>query len=165
MICLDYYYICLIEEGYAPHCTYPKHIEMTMRHLMLLICALFCATTLYAQEIKLSDGKQVGSIATDGTIHNRSNARIGKINSDGTIRDRNNSQIGKIDSDGTVRDRSGSQVGKIRSDGTVYDRNNSQIGKVESDGTVRNRQNTQIGKATGVKREWVAVAFFFFYFN
>lgn len=153
-------------RGNTPHHVSSQKIKkMLMRYLFLLIFSLFSLTTVCAQEVKLSDGKQIGSISSDGTIRNRSNAQIGKISSDGTIRDRNNTQIGKIESDGTVRDRSGSQVGRIKSDGTVYDRNNSQIGKVESDGTVRNRQNSQIGKASGVKREWVAVAFFFFYFN
>ena len=45
---------------------------------------------------------------------------------------------------------------------TVRDGNNSKIGKIESDGTVRNRNNSSIGRASGVKKEWAAVAFFFF---
>lgn len=79
-----------------------------------------------------------------------------------TLRGNSNQQIGSISSDGVIRNKSNSQVGKIESNGTIRDRNNAQIGKIESDGTVRNKNNSSIGRASGVKKEWAAVAFFFF---
>ena len=61
----------------------------------------------------------------------------------------------------TIRNASNAQVGTIERDGTIRNRSNSQIGKVESDGTVRDASNSKMGSAPGIKKEWVAVFFFF----
>ncbi|MGZ3921441.1 MAG: 5-fold beta-flower protein, partial [Bacteroidia bacterium] len=38
------------------------------------------------------------------------------------------------------------------------------VGYVKSDGTVENSSHSTIGHASGVKKEWAAVVFFFFKF-
>jgi len=111
----------------------------------------------------LMSGLMTAPLVDAQTVRDSNSVQF-SMQSDGTIRDRSNAQVGKIESDGTIRDRSNAQVGKIESDGTIRDRSNAQIGKVESDGTVRDRSNAQIGSARGVKKEWAAVAFFFFNF-
>ena len=63
----------------------------------------------------------------------------------------------------TIRDKSNMQIGTIESDGTVRDRSNMKIGSVESDGTIRDRSNMKIGSASGVKKNWAVVTFFFFF--
>ena len=52
-------------------------------------------------------------------------------------------------------------VGKVDRDGTVRDRSGNSIGKVDSDGTIRNKSGNSVGRASGVKKEWAAVLFFF----
>jgi hypothetical protein len=73
-------------------------------------------------------------------------------------------KTGQIKSDGTIEDSHGSTAGHIKSDGTVEDSHGSTIGHIKSNGTVEDSHGSTIGRAPGVKREWVAVAFFFFKF-
>ncbi|MDO4790353.1 MAG: hypothetical protein Q3998_05250 [Porphyromonas sp.] len=133
----------------------------------LIVSMAFCfLMPLYAngQILRGNSNEQIGSISSSGEIRSKNGAYAGKIASDGNIYDRSNKQIGKIESDGTVRNRNGSSIGKINSDGTVRGDGNKYLGKIESDGTVRNSNNASIGRASGVKKEWAAVAFFFFSF-
>jgi hypothetical protein len=53
----------------------------------------------------------------------------------------------------------------VKSDGTVQNSSYSTIGHIKSDGTVQNSSYSTIGYAKGIKKEWAAVAFFFFKFN
>src|SRR5450755_3839863 len=81
-----------------------------------------------------------------------------------TLSDSHGSSIGNIKSDGTVEDSHGSTAGHIKSDGTVEDSHGSTIGHIKSDGTIEDSHGSTIGHANSIKREWVAVAFFFFKF-
>lgn len=54
-------------------------------------------------------------------------------------------------------------AGYIKSDGTVQDSRYTTIGHIKSDGTVQDSRYTTIGHANGVKREWAAAFFFFFF--
>ena len=137
------------------------HLRYGVIAFFAIILWLLSAPKIYAYTLIERSNEMISSMQ-DGVIRDRSNTQIGKIESDGIIRDRSNSQIGKIESDGTIRNRNNAQIGKVQSDGIVRDRSYSQIGKIESDGTVRDRSNSQIGSASGIKKEWVAVAFFFF---
>ena len=78
------------------------------------------------------------------------------------LRNASGSRTGKIESDGTVRNDSGTKIGKIESDGTIRNSSGTKIGKIESDGTIRNASGTKIGSASGVRKEWAAVTFFFY---
>jgi hypothetical protein len=55
-------------------------------------------------------------------------------------------------------------VGYVKSDGTVENSSHSTIGYVKDNGTVENSSHSTIGHASGVKKEWAAVVFFFFKF-
>jgi hypothetical protein len=56
-------------------------------------------------------------------------------------------------------------VGYVKADGTVQNSSYSAIGYIKKDGTVQNRNYSTIGYASGVKKEWAAVVFFFFHFE
>lgn len=129
--------------------------------MALLMAAMFCTTTLSAQDIRDRNNSTMGRIESNGTIRDRNNSTMGSFSSDGTIRDRNNSTVGRIDSNGTLRDRNNSTIGRVDSDGTVRDRNNSTMGRISSDGTVRDRNNSTIGYARNVPVKYAAVWFFF----
>jgi len=64
-----------------------------------------------------------------------------------------------------IENSSGSTVGKVTSDGTVENSSGSTIGKITDDGSVENSSGSTIGRASGVRKEWAAVVFFFFHFN
>jgi hypothetical protein len=53
----------------------------------------------------------------------------------------------------------------VKSNGTVQNSSYSTIGYIKDDGTVQNSSYSTIGYAKGVRKEWAAVAFFFFRFN
>lgn len=81
-----------------------------------------------------------------------------------SITNSSHSTTGYIKSDGTIENSSHSTVGYVKSDGTVENSSHSTIGYVKSDGTVENSSHSTIGHASGVKKEWAAVVFFFFDF-
>ncbi len=84
------------------------------------------------------------------------------IKKDGTIRNSSYSTIGYLDDDGRVKNASYSTVGYIKKDGTVQNSSYSTIGYVKEDGTVQNSSRSTIGHASGIRREWAAIVFFFF---
>lgn len=82
-----------------------------------------------------------------------------------TIQSSNFSITGYIKSDGTIQNSSYSTVGYVNSDGKVQNSRYSTIGYIKDDGKVQNSSYSTIGYAKGVKKQWAAVAFFFFKFN
>ena len=81
-----------------------------------------------------------------------------------TIESSSHSSVGYIKSDGTIENSSHSTVGYVKSDGTVENSSHSTIGYVKDNGSVENSSHSTIGYASGVKKEWAAVCFFFFTF-
>ena len=79
-----------------------------------------------------------------------------------TIESGSRSTIGYIKSDGTIENSSRSTVGYVKSDGTVENSSRSTLGYIKDDGTVENSSRSTIGYAKGIKKEWVAVVYFFF---
>ena len=69
--------------------------------------------------------------------------------------------IGFLKDDGTVQDGNYRTIGHIKSDGTVQDGSYRTIGHVKSDGTVQDGNYRTIGHASGVKKHWIALYFFF----
>ena len=61
-----------------------------------------------------------------------------------------------------LRNASGNRTGKIESDGTVRNESGNRIGKIDSDGTIRDASGNRKGSASGVRKEWAAVTFFFY---
>lgn len=135
-----------------------------MRKIALIIALLGSTAFAKAQTIESNSRSTTGYIKSDGTIENRSHSTIGYIKSDGTIENASHSTIGYIKSDGTIENSSRSTVGYVKKDGTVENSSRSTIGYVKDDGTVENSSRSTIGYARGIKKEWAAVAFFFFKF-
>ncbi len=54
-------------------------------------------------------------------------------------------------------------AGYIKSDGTVQDGNYHTVGHIKSDGTVQDANYHTIGHYSGVKKEWAAAFYFFFF--
>ncbi len=131
--------------------------------LLILIVAFLSITFAQAQSIQSTSGSTTGYIKSDGTIQNSSRSVIGYIK-DGVIQNKSRSTIGYI-KDGTIQNSSHSTVGYVKSDGTVQNSSRSTIGYIKDDGTVQNRSHSKIGHADGIKKEWAAVAYFFFKFD
>jgi hypothetical protein len=134
---------------------------------LLCVCLILSGSFFvsHAQSLSDSHGSSTGQIKSDGTVEDSHGSTAGHIRSDGTIEDSHGSTIGHIKSDGTIEDSHGSTIGKVENNGTIDDSHGSTIGHVRSDGTVEDSHGSTIGHASGIKREWVAVAFFFFRFN
>ncbi len=132
-----------------------------MKFLLSLMLTAFVFSFSYAQKVEVCGGSCANGVKSDGYIY-KGSSTVGKIESDGTIENTSNSTVGYIKSNGTIENSSRSTVGYVKSDGTVENSSHSTIGYVKSDGTVENSSHSTIGKVSGVKREWVAVAFFFF---
>jgi len=157
---LSVYYKTIKRYLYLP-ITLTKKI---MKNFLLSFAAAFLVIALNAQTIESGSHSTTGYIKSDGTIENSSHSTSGYIKSDGTIENSSHSTIGYIKSDGTIENSSHSTVGYVKSDGTVENSSHSTIGYVKSDGTVENSSHSSIGYASGVKKEWAAVCFFFFKF-
>ncbi|CAN5353477.1 hypothetical protein BH09BAC1_BH09BAC1_07580 [soil metagenome] len=132
-----------------------------MKFLFSLLLAFSVFSVGYAQKVEVCGSSCANGIGSDGYIKKGSSS-VGKIESDGTIENTSNSTLGYIKSNGTIENSSHSTVGYVKSDGTIENSSHSTIGYVKSDGTVENSSHSTIGKVSGVKKEWVAVAFFFF---
>lgn len=135
-----------------------------VKRICLIISALFTLNT-GAQTIQNSSYSTTGYVKSDGTIQNSSYSTVGHIKEDGTIQDASYRTIGHIKSDGTIQNDSYSTVGHVKEDGTVQNSSYSTIGHIKEDGTVQNSSYSTIGHASGVKKEWIAVVFFFFKFD
>jgi len=44
----------------------------------------------------------------------------------------------------------------------VRNSSGSKIGSIDKDGTLRNDSGSKIGSASGIKKEWAAVTYFFY---
>jgi len=137
---------------------------LLVKRIFLIISTLF-TMNLGAQTIQNGSYSTTGHIKADGTIQNSSYSTVGHIKSDGTIQNASYSTIGHIKSDGTIQNSSYSTVGYVKKDGTVQNSSYSTIGHIKDDGTVQNSSYSTIGHASGIKKEWVAVVFFFFKFD
>lgn len=70
--------------------------------------------------------------------------------------------FGKVKRDGTIKNKSVSTVGYVKKDGTVENSSHSTLGYIKNNGTVENSSHGTVGYASGIKKEWAAVVFFFF---
>jgi hypothetical protein len=137
----------------------------TMKKYLFTLIAVLGFVIVQGQTITNSSYSTTGHIKSDGTIQNSSYSTKGHIKSDGTITDASYKTIGHIKSDGTIQDASYRTVGHVKDDGTVQNASYSTIGHIKDDGTVQNASYSTIGHASGVKKEWAAVVFFFFKFD
>ena len=77
------------------------------------------------------------------------------------LRDASGNVTGSVRSDGTICDRSGNSVARIDNSGNIRDRSGNTVGRIDSNGSIRDKSGNSVGRASGVKREWAAVLFFF----
>ncbi|GAB1409553.1 hypothetical protein MASR1M90_07070 [Desulfovibrionales bacterium] len=136
--------------------------KLTVFTLVLLLC-IPVLTLATDGSIRNERNQLIGVIRSDGTVRNASTT-IGMIKADGTIRNMSTT-TGKIAADGTIRNSTNQILGKVESDGTVRNERNQILGKIENNGTVKNGRNQNMGSAPGLKKEWVAVFFFFTFFD
>lgn len=126
----------------------------------------FCSKEIISMKKVIAIALILGSagFAKAQTIESGSHSTTGYIKSDGTVENSSHSTIGYIKSDGTIENRSHSTVGYVKKDGTVENSSHSTLGYIKDDGTVENSSHSTLGYARGIKKEWAAVAYFFFKF-
>jgi hypothetical protein len=78
------------------------------------------------------------------------------------LRNASGSKTGKIESAGPILSAGGTKIVNFERDGTVRNDSGTKIGKIDSDGSIRNASGTKTGSASGVRKEWAAVTFFFY---
>ena len=126
--------------------------------MLMAVCLLFAGTAFAAEADHKTPTKQYVSMRS-GT-----NSEVGRIYADGKVCNKNNQTIGSFKPNGEVRNKNNQKIGLIKSDGEVRNQNNQKMGTVRANGTVYNQNNQKIGIAPGLKKEWVA-GFYFFFFN
>lgn len=153
---------CSIKTSYIS-----KNLKIlkTMKKTLFVGAVLFNLSLLSAQTIESGSRSTAGYIKSNGTIENSSHSTVGYITGSGTIENSSHSTIGYIKSDGTIQNKNSSTVGYVKKDGTVENSSHSTIGYIKDNGTVENGSHSTIGYASGIKKEWAAVAFFFFKLN
>jgi len=124
---------------------------------LVTITALFCfsMTTINTEDTAVINDFTIqgnGDIYVNGS-------KKGEIQSDGDVYI-GGSKKGEIQSDGDIYI-GGSKKGEVQSDGDVYI-GGSKKGEVQSDGDVY-FGGSKKGECEGVRREWVAAVYFFFF--
>ncbi len=121
-------------------------------------------TSVNAQVLRDASGDNVvGRIAGNGIVRDSAMHSIGRFDADGTVRDARGTALGKI-----VRmeiyDTEGERIGYINNDGTVRDGNSNKLGFIGlSDGKVTDAAHNILGYARGIRVDWIACYYFFFF--
>ena len=115
-----------------------------------------------AQTLRDANYHNMGRISPNGIVRDASSQSIGFFDSDGTVRDHKNKALGKIKAM-QVYNNAGTRIGYVNTDGTVHDGESRTIGKIDRNGKVTDANQKVIGYAQGVKYEWIACYFFFFF--
>ncbi|NIG56532.1 5-fold beta-flower protein [Chitinophaga sp. Cy-1792] len=134
-----------------------------MKKMFLLFAVLLCGMLSKAQTIKSHDYTSRYSVNSDGVIRNSGGSTAGYIKSDGRVENAGHETIGYVKGD-RVTDKGYSTIGYIKSDGKIQNSGYETLGYIKADGKVLDRNYSTLGYASGVKREWAALIFFFFDF-
>lgn len=129
-----------------------------MKKLLFLLGFVLCSMGIDAQNVYDSYNSTCGYIYSDGRVCNSSGTTIGRFYGD-RIANSSGSTTGYIRGN-DIRDSRSSFVGSIRGN-YVYNSYNSRVGEIRDDGSIYDSRNSFFGKAKGVKKEWVAVFYFF----
>lgn len=127
-----------------------------------LLLAACLATGASSQTLRDANYHNMGRISPNGVVRGANSQSIGFFDSDGTVRDSNNKAIGKIKAM-QIYDNSGTRIGYVNTDGTVHDGESRTLGKIDRNGKVTDASQKVIGYAQGVKYEWIACYYFFFF--
>jgi cytoskeletal protein CcmA (bactofilin family) len=128
-----------------------------MKKYLVFIAFAFSALVATAESIYV-DGSRKGDIKSDGEIY-LDGSRVGEIKADGDVYI-HGSRAGTIKRDGDIY-MDGSRVGSVKPDGDVY-KGGSRVGHVNADGDVY-KNGSRIGNCKGVRVEWAAAVYFFFF--
>lgn len=131
-----------------------------MKNIIFLLFVSLIGFSVQAQKIQSSSYSTMYYINSDGRIQDNNYRTLGYIKDD-KIQDNSYKTIGYI-RDGKVQDNSYRTVGYIDKNGKVQDNSYRTLGYIDSNGKVQDNSYKTLGYASGVKREWVAVVFFFF---
>jgi len=132
-----------------------------MKLILLTAAVLLCVNLLNAQSLETADYRTKGYVTEEGEIQDSGYTTVLTIDSNGKIVDRLHTTVGYLN-DGKVQDNYHQTLGYINEDGRVQGSNYMTIGYITDGGTVQDAGSQTIGYAKGVKKEWAAIAFFFF---
>lgn len=129
-----------------------------MKNLIFVCLFVLCLTTLgHAQSISYG-GKSVAEFKGGGDLYIYGKF-VGLFDASGDVY-KNGELVGRIKPNGEFW-RGGNRAGRMDEDGTVY-LGNAVVGKVQYSGDVfENDKKIALGR--GVKREWLAGIFFFYF--
>ncbi len=139
-----------------------KTLRTYITLLLLAVAGMWMGAT--AQVLRDASGNNtVGRIAGNGVIRDAAMHSVGSFDPDGTVRNAQGTAVGKI-----VRlevfDTAGERIGYINSDGTVRDGNSNKLGYISlSDGKVTDANHKTLGYARGIRVDWIACYYFFFF--
>jgi len=137
------------------------HAYLTKLLIFLLIITGWVSAN--AQAIESSSHCVAGWVEKDGTIKNSTTAIVGYFKSD-TIETSSHGILGFMKPDGTIEDENHKVVGYLMPSGNIDNKDHLTVGYINKECTVENGAHSIIGYAKGVKKEWIAVVFFFIKF-
>jgi hypothetical protein len=138
-------------------------VSMKLRiFICVLFISLFVTGNLCAQKIQVKKDSATAYVESDGTIYSAVKSVIGYFKIDNTIQNSGHFVIGYLLPSGDILDDSTKLIGYIEKDGTVRNGDGAKLGQVLDDGTVIDNKNRTLVKAPEIKREWLAVVYFFF---
>jgi hypothetical protein len=128
----------------------------------LLSVFIFGAANLHAQKIEIKKDSLKNYIESDGTIYNAVKSVIGYIKIDNSIENSGHFVIGHLLPNGDILNDSNKLVGYIEADGTVKNARGIKLGAILDDGTIEDNKHKTLDTAPGIRKEWLAVVYFFF---
>lgn len=101
-------------------------------------------------------------ITNNGTFKSTTNKILGRIQNE-RIQSSNGITLGWVNED-TIRDKSGNKIGLIQNN-KVRSSSGKLLGFISDNGIARDSHGRQLGIMKNVRREWIAVYYFFDLFN
>ena len=126
--------------------------------ILFVLFLTFVLGSSMAQQV-LVKGKAVAEVKTNGDV-SINDKFVGIFDKNGDVY-KNGQRVGQIRPNGEFWV-NGSKAGKFEADGNVY-KSNAVVGKVEFPGEVYDAEKKKIASGKGIKREWLAGLFFFYF--
>jgi hypothetical protein len=131
--------------------------------MIFMMCGLFLTTTVYSEEIKISQGgSTIAYISDDGRIENSGRTTIGYVDSSGRVENAGRTTLGYIEGD-RVENSGRSTIGYINSDGRVENAGRMTIGYINS-GRVENAGRSTVLTFSG-SQDLIKIGAYIFFFN
>ena len=126
--------------------------------ILFVLFMTFVLGSSMAQQV-LVKGKAVAEVKNNGDV-SINGKFVGIFDKNGDVY-KKGERVGQIRPNGEFWV-NGSKSGKFEADGTVY-KSNAVVGKVEFPGEVFDVEKKKIASGKGIKREWLAGLFFFYF--